>query len=366
MEHTHKLLATASSQAQGVCPDSIRDRFSPLPDEIAHHILSLVDFEDLTRVGAVSKRCNEFYLSTPSFTFCLPFDNMQRKSNKMNCFDRFLHRRGNNKIHHFGIELSFPAGISSKVFQVMTWIDTATRCSVEVLDLKLNMLRNEPTVEFPLSIFHCGSLRSLLVHFHIFKVPSFPCPNNLQRLNMSYVELDDEGFSKWISTSCKFIKELELNCVHAENLTIESSSLESFTFRACTSFCCLNISGEKLEIIHLKWEFYETGSRSLHICAPNLKHLKWIGSLLSHQNLGKLLCLEKAEIFLEAKSYCVCDFHNVFEVLCSICTAKVLILSHKTIKVKKQYIEKLIFSFCKGKIVLNYEFMLIISALQSF
>ncbi|KAM5574036.1 F-box/LRR-repeat protein [Rosa sericea] len=332
MENKHKLLATASSQDQGVCHDTIIDRFSTLPDEIAHHVLSMVDLRDLTRVGAVSKRCYDFYLSTPSFRFDSDYDNMQRKSNKMNCFDQFLRRRGNNKIHHFGIDLSFPASLSCKVFQVMTWIDNAARCSVEVLNLQLTMRSKGNMVGLPSSIFRCGSLRSLLVKMEeIFKVPSFPCPNNLQRLNLSYVRIDEE-FSKWISSSCKCIKEIKLSMVSTNNLTIENSSLESFTFVACSNLCCLNISGEKLEIIHIKWQFFNPGSRALHICAPNLKYLKWVGDLVSHPKLGKLLCLEKAEIFLEAKSICVCDFHNAFELLCSICRVKALILSDKTIK----------------------------------
>ena len=324
MGKKHKLLET----------DTMIDRFTALPDEVALHILSSLNLLDLTRVGAVSKRCYQFYLLTPSFGFLRCHDNMKIKSDKMNCFDQFLRRRGNNKMHRFSIDLCLPKSLSSKVSQVMSWIDTAATCSVEVLDLYLNMLSSQGNlIGLPSSIFRYGSLRSLLVKMEeMFKVPSFPCPNNIQSLELTYVKLE-EGFSTWVSNSCKCIKEIKLDSVHAENITIESSSLESFTFEAWSHLCSLKISGEKLESIHIKWKIYEPGSRSLHVYAPNLKYLKWNGDLLSEQNLGDLLCLERAELKLEAQLDSVYDFHNIFELLCSICRVKTLILSDRTIQI---------------------------------
>lgn len=184
-----------------------------------------------------------------------------------------------------------------------------------------------------------------------FKVPSFPCPNNLQSLSLTCVRLT-EGFSKWISSSCKCIREIKLNSVQAENITIASSSLESFTFDASSDLRCLKISGEKLESIHIKWRLYGPGSRSLHVCAPNLKYLKWKGDLLSQSHLGKLLSIERAELFLESWSDSVCDYHNTFELLCSICRVKTLILSDRTIQVCKLH-SRQAFSFSESKIILD-------------
>ncbi|KAL6183913.1 hypothetical protein ACLB2K_045323 [Fragaria x ananassa] len=179
----------------------------------------------------------------------------------------------------------------------MTWIDKAASCSVEVLVLRLNNVSKGMT-GLPSSIFRCGSLRSLLVEMgEIFNVPSFPCPNNLQSLSLTCVRLT-EGFSKWISSSCKCIREIKLNSVQAENITIASSSLESFTFDASSDLRCLKISGD----------------------------------LLSQSHLGKLLSIERAELFLESWSDSVCDYHNTFELLCSICRVKTLILSDRTIQ----------------------------------
>lgn len=143
------------------------------------------------------------------------------------------------------------------------------------------------------------------------------------------------GFCKWISSSCKYLKELWLDNVRVEKFTIESSSLESFTFvYPYNDFFHLSISGEKLVKIKIDWNFYKTSdghTTSLIICAPNLKYLKWIGNLLNYHNFGKLMCSEKAQIFLKHKGEDY-DFDNAFEVLCSICRVKVLILSEATTK----------------------------------
>ncbi|KAM1093419.1 hypothetical protein ACFX2I_008572 [Malus domestica] len=336
MERKDKLLAIANSQAQGACPESVVDRFSNLPDEVAHQILSLVSLKELIRVGSLSKRCRGLYLSTPSLKFWSSYygGDKQGQLNLLNSFDRFLILRGGNKVQKFQVHLNLCSSLPDEIFRVITWIHIAARCNVEVLDLQLRVYKNDmASFELPSCIFLCGSLRSLIVTLYtVLKVPSFAGSTNLQHLNLSYVQIDD-SFSKWISNSCKCIKELQLYHVGAVNITIESSSLESFRFvSAHNDTCHLNISGEKLEDIHVKWEYFHPGSRSLTISAPNLKYFKWIGNLLNRQNLRELMCLEKAEIFLKPRRDICDNFDNASEFLCSICRVKVLLLSHETIK----------------------------------
>ncbi|BBG96704.1 Protein with RNI-like/FBD-like domains [Prunus dulcis] len=189
-----KLRSTRSFQAEGAFSEGITDRFSNLPDEVAHLILSFLTFKDLTRVGTVSKRCRRFYVSAPSVNF----DASQARTNQkqvelMSSLDRYLFHRV---------------------------------CGIKLLHL--------------------------------------------------------------------------------------------------------SISGEKLEEIELDWEFdARPDSRSLNIFAPNLRKLKWEGKLLNGQNLGKLMSLEKAQIFLEPE---VNDFDTLHAVRSSLCKDKVLILNEKTIK----------------------------------
>jgi hypothetical protein len=143
----------------------------------------------------------------------------------------------------------------------------------------------------------------------------------------------EECFCKWILCSCKTLKELHLEEVRGiEYMTIESTSLESFSFMHFgPELCHLKVSGEKVEDIHITWEFDSSSRKSLHICAPNLKYLKWCGSLMDHADLGSLMYVERAEILLDPKEE---DSVKVFEALDSMRMVKTLILNRKTAKVK--------------------------------
>ncbi|VVA21824.1 PREDICTED: F-box/LRR-repeat [Prunus dulcis] len=308
-----KLLATTSSQAQGACPDHMKDRFSNLPDEVAHQILSSVSILDLTRFGTLSKKCRELYLSTPSLNFD-EFNNWNKSSyakqfKLLSSLDKFLVHRRENKIQCFRIcwSLSYgkAASLYNELYRVVTWIHMAVRCNVEVLDLELR-IPDTTRLELPSCIFLCGSLRSLSVHCNkILTAPSL---------------------------------ELWLELVHgAKQITISSSSLETLRFISCYAYYSfqnpsgnfhLNISGERLEDIYIDWKVIPTG-HSISIFAPNLKHLKWIGTLASRQYLEKLMCLEKAEIFLHPRSE---DFSKLFSVLSSIHSVKLLVLNEETTK----------------------------------
>ncbi|KAM1093418.1 hypothetical protein ACFX2I_008571 [Malus domestica] len=337
MEHKRKSLATAISQSQGPRHERLIDRFSNLPEEVAHHILSSLTLRDICRVGCVSKRCMQFYLSTPSLNFDVRTFSRQKRLKLLGSLDRFLSQRGDNKIQHFRIRwLCRDDDASSyydEYFRVINWMYTAARCNVEVLDLyfpgKYELGR--PVLELPSCIFLCQSLRSLMVDLHgdkLLKTPSFACFTTLQCLKLSSVTIDEE-FCKWISCSCKCIKELGLeSVVGIEKICIESSSLESFRFvPSYRHVCHLNISGEKLENIQMYWIYQ---SSKLNIFAPNLKRLKWKGRVASHLNLEKVMSLEKAEIFLQPRIKA--DFGNLFEAFCSIQRVEVLMLNAATMK----------------------------------
>nr|XP_011465807.1 PREDICTED: uncharacterized protein LOC105351909 [Fragaria vesca subsp. vesca] len=333
MEHMNKSLATASSQAEGVCANYAVDRLTNVPREVANHILAFLCFKDLIRLGAVSKMGRVFSPSAPSLKFSAQRANRQKQYNLLNSIDRYMIHRGDDKIKHFCVDWRFSAGVSEEGFRMMSWILIAVRCNVEVLELRLfvpelNKLEPDGTVlELPSCVYCCESLRSLSIDTQtILKAPSGTCSNNLQYLKLTHVRTDDD-FGKWISRSC--IKELLLFEVKVGSFTVDSPSLESFIFdyKHYNRPCHLSISGEKLTTIRIEWGFYNTISdttRSLNVFAPNLKYLKWIGSLLNYQNLGKFLCLEKAQIFLKHKGDDY-DFENAYEVLRSLCSVKILL-----------------------------------------
>lgn len=201
MGHKGKLLQTEK-----------RDRFSVLPDGVAHHILSSLDFRDLTRVGAVSKTCRQFYLSIPSLDLDENYYSRtgELHDKMLNSWDRYLFHRGDNRVQQFRLQWNFCWNTSGEHLKIITWIEKAVASRVEVLDLSFSW----PLTMFkiPSCVFHSQSLRSLSVYFEgwIFQVPSVSVLPNLQHLKLYEVRIEDECFFKWISCSCKCIKELQL------------------------------------------------------------------------------------------------------------------------------------------------------------
>ncbi|ONH96092.1 hypothetical protein PRUPE_7G107300 [Prunus persica] len=169
----------------------IIDRFSNLPDEVSHQILSFFNFKELIRVGSVSKRFRGLYLSSLSLDFWSWYSNKQEQLNMLNSFERFLIHCGDNKIQHFRICLNLCSTLCDEIFRVITWIHIAARCNVEGLDLQLEITKTDmPMMELPSCIFLCGSLRSLLVDLYkVLKVPSFSGSTNLQHLSLSSVRM---------------------------------------------------------------------------------------------------------------------------------------------------------------------------------
>ncbi|VVA15498.1 Hypothetical predicted protein [Prunus dulcis] len=345
MARKRKLVASASCVAQGACAENAIGRFSNLPDEVAYRILSFLTFKGLTRVGAVSKRCRQFHLSVPLVSFdssCKPHRvTNQKRVRLMSSLDRYLFYRGDNRMQVFRIRWSFftsePASkLSDDHFRVFTWIHNAVRWNVEELYLYFSHGETN-TIALPSCIFLSQSLRSLSVKLYamILEAPSLSFSSNLHYLQLEHVKVVDERFFRWIARSCKFIKELKLlNIRGIQKITVESSSLEYFLCRIDKFDDCfhLNISGKKLESIDISWTSYESTSiKSLTIFAPNLKNLKWEGSLKHSQNLGKFMNLEKLEILLDFWGN---EVDKVCEFLGSVCCAEVLTINEETMKAK--------------------------------
>lgn len=349
MEHKRKSLAARSCEDEGACSVNMIGRFSNLPKEIIHHILSNCAIQDLARFCCLSKPFRELCLSTPSVKFCgissygsANMSTCELRLKLVNTLDRFLLNRGDNKMQSFALfwnghddeDADEPCFCVNENFRIITWIQNAVRCKVEKLYLDVTFFdfEGEP-LAFPSCVFLCASLRSLVVDMArtIVKTPSFTFSSNLEKLNLRDVVIKDEGFFKWISCCCEFMKELSLGEVNGiDNITIESSSLEKFYFinYQVEETCHLNISGQKLEEININCS-HSPRSTVLNIIAPNVKCLLLEGNVKNHLNLGELECLEQAAILMEP---IVDEFDKVFDVLCSLCSVEVLVLNEATIK----------------------------------
>ncbi|KAL6144529.1 hypothetical protein ACLB2K_055221 [Fragaria x ananassa] len=339
------------------------DRFSELPPEVAHHIMAFLSMADVTRVSTLSKRCRGLHLSNPTLNFdsfpsksTLTFD---KRLELLDSLDRFLIQRGNNKLKYLSIdwapeyhhgETEIESHCVLQKSRILGWIQHAIYCNVEELYVffatlvpALGDILLDDFIDFPFCVFVCESLRYLTLDMKCTKLeaPSF-CTSpisNLVSLCLRNVTIeDDEGFCKWVSYCCRFIKELGMKQVRGlENITIESSSLESFSIQ-CPSYLHIDrlvISGDKLEEIDINWECdsRKRNNSLLNISAPNLMYLKWRGNMLNHQHIGEMSSLEQVEIYLGAAND-VNDLHSVCEqFLCSISSVQVLLLDKQTVEV---------------------------------
>ena len=323
-------------------------RFCNLPKEIIHHILSRLLIHDLVRFGCVSKPCKELALSTPTVSFCRfdDLDEMECETRLQlgNALDRFLLSRGDNKMRKFYLvwlahcqdemdEECFCCDDESD--RMVTWIENAVRCNVEKLDVNITFYKDE-SLEFPDCVFSYASLRSLKLEMSFFTVvetPSFSVSSNLETLDLADLDIADEGFFKWVSSSCKLLKKLSLARINGiDNITIESSSLEDFYYIHYELYetCHIDISGGKLEKIDIDCRYSPMGI-VLNIIAPNVKCLKLEGKVKNNRNLGNLNCLQEATILLEPKED---ESDKVCEVISSLCSVEDLVLNEATIKVK--------------------------------
>ncbi|PRQ44088.1 putative leucine-rich repeat domain, L domain-containing protein [Rosa chinensis] len=167
-------------------------------------------------------------------------------------------------------------------------------------------------------------------------LPSSACFSNIEYLKLKNIEVVDEGFFKWISSTCKSIKKLQLEEIQGiKHLSIESSSLQSFSFvhRLQLDPFHLSISADNLEDLVINWGF--CGCQKLNIFAPEVRYMKWTGILLIHQNFGEFKLLEQAELYLRPGGN---DFLSEF--LSSICKVKALIMKEDTVNIVNALSEK--------------------------
>ncbi|PQP96121.1 putative F-box/FBD/LRR-repeat protein [Prunus yedoensis var. nudiflora] len=317
-----KFVAAASCEGEGGRRGRMTDRFSNLPDQIAHVILSFLTMADLARLSYVSKCWRELCLSSPVLNFneynCIAGADMcDSKQRLLNILERFLLLREDHKIQRFRFDWHFPPPKKNQssssscscrdvYYRVMSCVQKAVRCNVEQLELNLLGL-GEPNLNFPSSIFLCESLKSLSVYTNraILRAPSSSSSfsSNLKDLELLNVVIaDDEGFFKWISCSCKCIRKLGLDHPYMiKNLNIESSSLERLSLSyPQPDLDTLNISCENLQRLSISLCPDSRSITSLNIFAPNLKKLWWAGNLMNHPNLRKFQSLESAEVYFDS------------------------------------------------------------------
>ncbi|EEF42938.1 putative F-box/FBD/LRR-repeat protein At4g03220 [Ricinus communis] len=292
-----------ADQAIQACSEIEPDRFSTLPDELIHHILSFLNIDDILRATCLSKRWRDLCLLNSSITI----DSSLIRQSGIDPSDitkslyLFLFRRGYVKITSLCmVWSSFYLSYRAVIYLLYSFA-----CEVE--EIKLRLMENTDIYSLPRELYRCQSLRSLSLDlgYGSVKFPSTFTFTNLEHLHLKDMKIHD-GFGEWIST-CRTIKKLYLEETYGmENINIESSSLELFELINDSNSRLVNISvsGDRIESLSVQWNFNSSTGKLLRFRTPNLKYFRWSGNFVSQITMQNLLHLESAVLSLiPAKEY---------------------------------------------------------------
>ncbi|RXI09078.1 hypothetical protein DVH24_023222 [Malus domestica] len=266
---------------------SSSNRISSLPDDILHHILSLLPVGSTAQTSVLSRQWNHLWASLPTLDFS------DVKGGAVEFISKVLrHRHENSNLKVFRVK----GYLSSSC--LYSCIDRVVKYSVEELALDVSLTDKYFSGDaFGLpSLFKCDSLRSLTLatYKNPYYSPSIPKPHfglllssnavaksglhQLHTLSLTRVEFLDSALEldlfsasslpsleKLSITNCKGITHLKITCPNIKDVHIVRMFLSS-----------LDISGmrlEHLEITH-SFEVMVSGNR-VKIFAPNLKTFWW-------------------------------------------------------------------------------------------
>ena len=269
------------------------DRFTSLPEDVAHQIITFLSMEDMSRLSVVSRRCRQLCISIPFLNVDVePYQrNATKRTRLMNYVDRLLLLRGGMSTHlfriHWNLDQRNPnyGGEEEEEYRVLSWLHNAVKCKVKVLRLILR-LKSGSEFALPPSLLCSTSLESLLVDIDINGILKFPSYSSmgifssLKSLTLSCVRID-ESFCNWVSTSCNFLEILHLLWVKmAKSIVINSSSLIILYIDSIDDeLCHLQVSAERLLGMILSWKFDSSNNMTLKLSVPKIRNFAWRGIL---------------------------------------------------------------------------------------
>ncbi|GMN32577.1 hypothetical protein TIFTF001_049779 [Ficus carica] len=186
------------------------DRFSSLPSDVAHKVVSFLEMEDISRLSVVLKRCRQLCLSTPFLTTfdVIPYQTDAREQARlMNYLERLLILCTGMHTQEFSFD------------EVQQWNRHSEDAAMP------------PSIGGTLGFF---ALKCLKMKF--------------ARVNKS--------FGKFVSSYCKSLQELDLdNMTGTKRITINSSSLKNLTIHFSYDLVRVHIYAKELADLVLVWTF---------------------------------------------------------------------------------------------------------------
>ncbi|GMN55848.1 hypothetical protein TIFTF001_024968 [Ficus carica] len=280
------------------------DRFSNLPDDVAHKIISFLALEDTSRLSVASKRCRQLCLSNSFLNFDIsPYVRYPiQRAELMDYIDRLLFLRRGTDAQYCCILGYLLIG---EEFRVLSWLNNAVALNVKYFFLVLTLEGGSQCLTLPSSLLCSTAVETLIVSFCYFgtgilKTPSLRATSSLQLLKLKSVRID-ESFGNWISSHCKFLKKLQLEHIEGTTrLIITSSSLEELVILSPRgSLLHLHVSAEILRLLILVWRFDSPNDRELRLSTPKLKILYWKGNILNLSVAENMTDLLLSKVFLK-------------------------------------------------------------------
>ncbi|KAL5560225.1 hypothetical protein UlMin_036436 [Ulmus minor] len=287
------------------------DRLSNLPDHVAHNILSLLSMEDISRLCVVSKRCRELSISIPN----LAFDSVECRNNAtkqgqlMSYLDRFwLLRKGMDTRRFYLRWCSQSILFDDEERHLLTWLENAVMCNVELLDVVIILKTEEVDFPMPPNVLRSKSLKNLRINLN-YGILIFPSSitsfgfSSLQNLSLNSVQID-ESFGEWISSCCKFIRKVRLSHIRgSKRLIITSASLEEFMILFASDLCHIELSAKKLQILGVDWGSDSSSNKALQLSAPKLRVLILMGDISNFSSKDNFIHSGTTGIFIRNDSY---------------------------------------------------------------
>ncbi|KAE8008962.1 hypothetical protein FH972_005420 [Carpinus fangiana] len=315
-------------------------RFSDLPDEMVHCILSFLQMRDLSRLSVVSRRCRELCISNPHLDLSnidLINSDESSRSRFYSFVDRLISLRCMHRVKRqtFRLLWSFVASGGGDEYRVATWLQHAVNMGVERVNLELVFDLGKP-FDLPLCVLGCNSLRQLKVDAGdgFVKLPSsYFAATNLQTLTLGPVRIEKGCNVGELLSSFKSLKRLRLDKISGiKSMTFTSPSVETLLLTTYDDeLCNISILQEKLQNLFMLWS---SNGKSLTINAPNLKKFYWEGYAVDYYNCSRDLShLLHAGMNLSFPTHQASCKHIFDKILHSIQRANCLTISESFVEV---------------------------------
>ncbi|PON81044.1 F-box domain containing protein [Trema orientale] len=308
------------------------DRFTSLPDDVAHKVVSSLSLEDVSRLSVVSRRCRQLCISMPSLNVDVrPYlQDATKRTRLMNYVERLFSLRRGVSTHRLCIGWFLDSSVNDKgggeeEYRILSWLHNAVTCNVKWLVLYLRLKRGS-AFSLPPCLIHSTSLESLTACVSINSILEFPSYSTIELSSLKTLDLwgvrIDESFGNWVSTCCKFLRSLYLKQIkETESIAINSSSITKLCITSMDyKLCHLQVSAWILEKMSLWWEFDSANNRTLQLSVPMLRMFVWKGNILRLPLTENLAALKSsASILFRSASTLTsqnlirfyCDFRNL-------------------------------------------------------